>query len=112
MKELFLVHGMSYSRVAAAIGRSVGSVASVCQSNRWLRPRGVRFTAEEDARVRELWTAGMPLRKIARTIGRPPGSVSGRLDRLGLLCQGKKRDEVPITRGVPSLPRLKFLEGA
>lgn len=96
--------GRSYERIARDLGVSTGAVLYQCLKHGAVSPRQRnmpvptetrpfvagdgrvqrRFTQAEDARMLELEATGMPINRVADTIGRARTSVRIRLLMLGL----------------------------
>jgi hypothetical protein len=55
------------------------------------RPPARRYTSDDDAAIRALWTSGGDLDELARELGRTPDALRLRARRLGLHCPARRR---------------------
>jgi hypothetical protein len=55
-----------------------------------------KWSADDDAKLRELHESGLSLSGIARTLGLTSGQVHGRVWKLGLKRRPAKREAAPV----------------
>ncbi len=76
--------------------------------------KGLPWTIEEETQLNALINANTPLEVIAAKLGRQPGAIVIKCQRLGLsINSDSKFDELPIPEELPSVEEaLKMIAGA
>jgi hypothetical protein len=75
--------------------------------------KGLPWTVEEEATLKTLVDANTPLDAIASKLGRQPGAVFVKCQRLGLAIRQTTASEIPLPAELPSVEEtLKKLAGA
>lgn len=78
--------GLTIKQIAAKIGRTYHSVITrrhrAAKGFEYIMRR--RWTVEDNQKLAELWVSGASQTQIAKEMGVTPGSIAGRISRMGL----------------------------